>query len=117
MPCLCCGDLVSNTGHCPRRRIVRVIVGINSNIFAANIGGSNVIYDLLVILCHCVLNCLSDAGSQIGCGTGKYRIVVIFRDIRVNRIHRVDRVHGIGTAIIAGKTEQIVSEGIAAGFL
>ena len=117
MPRLRSGHLVGYAGHCPALRgVVRMVVCKDLDIAAGNVGGRDIINDLLVVCGQRVVDRLRHAGCDRRRIRGEDRVIGVLRlriGFRVRIGIRVDRV---GAVRIARKIEEIIRERIAARF-
>ena len=117
MPRLRSGHLVGYAGHRPALRgVVRMVVCKDLDIAAGNVGGRDIINDLLVVCGQRVVDRLRHAGCDRRRIRGEDRVIGVLRlriGFRVRIGIRVDRV---GAVRIARKIEEIIRERIAARF-
>ena len=117
MPRLRSGHLVGYAGHRPALRgVVRMVVCKDLDIAAGNIGGRDVIDDLLVVLGQRIVDRLRHAGSNCRCIRREHRVVCVIRlriGFRVRIGIGVDRV---GAVRIARKVKEIICKSVAARF-
>ena len=115
MPRLRSGHLVGYAGHRPALRgIVRMVVCKDLDIAAGNVGGRDVIDDLLVVLGQRIVDRLRHAGSNCRCIRREHRVVCVIRlRVRFGIRIRVDRV---GAVRIARKVKEIICKSVAARF-
>ena len=91
--------LIRQTGHLPGRAVIVVIVCIDIDVAARNIGCRKIVSDLFVVLSQGHFDFLLNAGSQHGGGAGKDFVIIVLQ-LSLCRFVKI-----IGKSIAAGTAQ------------